>query len=111
MPSSRHVGHRWGAVRVYTRQRIMSRARSLCRQEAGAAGDDLPARFRAARAGRENVPLARRATEARGGGRNDGRDDREERDGGEREKRAGYVPADTFVALKQPLISRGRGGG
>lgn len=27
----------------------MSRARSFCRQEAGAAGDDLPARFRAAR--------------------------------------------------------------
>lgn len=40
MPSSRHVGHRWGAVRG----RIMSRFR----QEAGAVGTTRPApRFRA----------------------------------------------------------------
>lgn len=60
----------------------MSRARSFCRQEAGAAGDDLPVRFRAARAGRTCPSRGRRK---RGGGCNDGRDDREERDSGERE--------------------------
>lgn len=91
----------------------MSREHSFCRQEAGAASDDLPARFRAARLlavapHQENVPLAR-VTEARGsgGGCNDGRDDREERGSGERETARLYVPADTFIALKQPLISGG----
>lgn len=56
---------------VYRAERIMPRARSLSRQEAGAAGDGPARAFprRSFARNRENVPLARTTTEARGGGR------------------------------------------
>lgn len=77
-------------------------SRSFCRQEAGAAGDDLPALPR-----RENVPLVR-GRRKRGGGRATTEGMIERNGVAARGKRAGYIrSADTFVALKQPLISGG----
>jgi len=70
---------------VYTKQRIMSRARSFCRQEAGAAGDDLPARFRAARLFAPGERAPRAGDGSAGEDATNRRDDREERNSGERE--------------------------